>query len=100
MTMRKIGYSVLFFAGWVLTTSLDAHAQPKPNIVIFLSDDHGQEDAGCYGNTEVLTPVIDQLAREGMVFTRAYTPVSVCAPSDRKSTRLNSSHVKISYAVF
>ena len=79
--MRKIGYSVLFFAVWVLTTSLDTYAQPQPNIVVFLSDDHGQEDAGCYGNTEVLTPVIDQLAREGMVFTRAYTPVSVCAPS-------------------
>lgn len=64
-----------------LAVSWGAKAQQKPNIVVFLSDDHGQEDTGCYGNTMVMTPVIDQLAREGMVFTRAYTPVSVCAPS-------------------
>ncbi len=56
-------------------------AQQRPDIVLFLSDDHGQEDAGCYGNPDVKTPVLDQLAREGMRFTRAYTPVSVCAPS-------------------
>jgi len=79
--IRRISYSVLFFAVWAFTVSLDTYAQPKPNIVVLLSDDHGQEDAGCYGNTEVITPAIDQLAREGMVFTRAYTPVSVCAPS-------------------
>lgn len=79
--MRKTCYPVALFLVFVLTISLHTYAQHKPNIVVFLSDDHGQEDAGCYGNTEVLTPVIDQLAREGMVFTRAYTPVSVCAPS-------------------
>ena len=79
--MRKICYPVLFLAMLALTASLDTYAQRQPNIVVFLSDDHGQEDAGCYGNTEVITPAIDQLAREGMVFTRAYTPVSVCAPS-------------------
>jgi len=39
------------------------------------------EDAGCYGNPDVKTPVLDRLAEEGMRFTRAYTPVSVCAPS-------------------
>lgn len=53
----------------------------RPNIIIFLSDDHGVEDAGCYGNQDLKTPVIDRLAEEGMRFTRAYTPVSVCAPS-------------------
>lgn len=53
----------------------------QPNIVIFLSDDHGQEDAGCYGNSDLKTPVLDQMAAEGLKFTRAYTPVPVCAPS-------------------
>jgi len=53
----------------------------KPNIIIYLSDDHGAEDAGCYGNPDLYTPVIDQMAREGMLFTNAFTPVSVCAPS-------------------
>lgn len=53
----------------------------KPNIVIFLSDDHGAEDAGWSGNPDLNTPVLDQLAREGMIFNRAYAPSSVCAPS-------------------
>lgn len=53
----------------------------KPNIILYLSDDHGAEDAGCFGNTDLNTPVLDQWAAEGMSFTRAYTPASVCAPS-------------------
>src|SRR5690606_36644840 len=43
--------------------------------------DHGAEDAGCFGNTDLNTPVLDQWAAEGMSFTRAYTTASVCAPS-------------------
>ncbi|WP_262247373.1 sulfatase family protein [Parapedobacter soli] len=81
MIVPKGCHIVGVLLGLLLAFPLGAHAQQKPNIVIFLSDDHGQEDAGCYGNEVVPTPVIDQLAREGMVFTRAYTPVSVCAPS-------------------
>ena len=60
---------------------LSGQNQGSPNIIIFLSDDHGAEDAGCYGNPDLQTPVIDQMAREGMIFRRAYAPVSVCAPS-------------------
>src|SRR5690606_16004185 len=81
MTMRQICYPVIFCFVMALAVSWGAKAQQKPNIVVFLSDDHGQDDAGCHGHPMVMTPVIDQLAREGMVFTRAYTPVSVCAPS-------------------
>ena len=58
-----------------------AKQQERPNIIIFLSDDHGAEDAACYGSPDLATPVIDQLAREGMMFTRAFTPVPVCSPS-------------------
>jgi N-sulfoglucosamine sulfohydrolase len=53
----------------------------KPNIIIFLSDDHGADDMGCTGNKDVSTPVIDQLASEGMLFTHAFAPASVCVPS-------------------
>lgn len=81
MIVPKIYHIIGALLGLMLALSSGVQAQDKPNIVIFLSDDHGQEDAGCYGNDVVKTPVIDQLARDGMMFNRAYTPVSVCAPS-------------------
>ena len=43
----------------------------KPNIILFISDDHGWEDSGCYGNNAVRTPNIDHLATEGMRFTHS-----------------------------
>ncbi len=79
--MKAGRYKLLVLLGLALVPFVSVNAQRKPDIVIFLSDDHGQEDAGCYGNRDVKTPVIDQLAADGMVFTRAYTPVPVCAPS-------------------
>ena len=53
----------------------------RPNIVILLSDDHGAADTGFSGNLDVSTPVLDMLAGEGMVFTRAFAAASVCTPS-------------------
>lgn len=38
----------------------------KPNIVVYLSDDHGWEYLGCYGNTHIQTPHLDRLAGEGL----------------------------------
>lgn len=56
-------------------------AQQRPNIIVILSDDGGYEDFGCFGGTDVHTPHIDELAKSGVRFTRAYTTASVCAPS-------------------
>lgn len=59
-----------------------AAARPeRPNIVLFLCDDHGWNLAGCYGNPVVRTPNLDALAREGMRFTRAFTASPTCSPS-------------------
>ena len=44
--------------------------ESKPNVVIIFIDDQGYYDLGCYGATEVKTPRIDQLANEGIRFTR------------------------------
>ncbi len=56
-------------------------ASTRPNIVVFLIDDLGWGDLGCYGNTFHETSQIDQLAREGMKFTNAYAAAPVCSPS-------------------
>lgn len=53
----------------------------KPNIVIFLADDLGYGDLGCYGNTSVSTPNIDGLARKGVKMTQHLASASVCTPS-------------------
>lgn len=53
----------------------------KPNIIVYLSDDHGREFLGCYGNPDIKTPHLDRIAEEGMRFTNAFTPTPTCAPS-------------------
>lgn len=55
--------------------------QKLPNIVLFLVDDLGWGDFGCYGNTFHETPNIDKLARDGLKFNRAYAGAPVCSPS-------------------
>lgn len=67
-----------------LATSLVAlDAAERPNIVIILADDYGYGSAGCYGANPdlVRTPNIDRLAKEGRLFTDAYTTSSVCSPT-------------------
>ncbi len=55
----------------------------KPNIVVFLADDFGYASTGAYGadSKYVRTPHIDRLAKEGIRFTDANTPGSVCSPT-------------------
>jgi len=53
----------------------------NPNIVFILADDLGYGDLSCQGANLVNTPNIDRLAREGMRFTDAHSPSSVCTPS-------------------
>jgi arylsulfatase A-like enzyme len=53
-----------------------------PNILLILADDLGYGDVACYNpESKVPTPRIDQLAREGLLFTDAHSPSTVCTPS-------------------
>ena len=52
-----------------------------PNVVLINADDLGYGDLGCYGAVKVKTAHIDQLAREGRVFTDAHCASAVCSPS-------------------
>ncbi len=67
---------------WLLVLlAARSEAAEKPNFVFFLSDDHSKADYGCYGFPVDLTPTVDRLAREGLVFDRMFTAQAVCAPS-------------------
>ena len=52
-----------------------------PNFVIFLTDDLGWGDLGCYGHPRIQTPHLDAFAKEGLRLTQCYAACSVCSPS-------------------
>ncbi|MEQ6122482.1 arylsulfatase [Reichenbachiella sp. MALMAid0571] len=58
-----------------------SNSNRPPNVIVIFADDLGYGDVGCYGATKVSTPNIDQLAREGMMFTDAHSASAVCTPS-------------------
>ena len=71
-----------------------------PNVVLFLIDDLGYTDVGCYGSDFYETPNVDRLAREGMRFTEAYAACCVCSPT-RVSvlTGKNPARLHITHAI-
>lgn len=65
---------------WILNIFIAA-AQQRPNIVLILSDDHAYQTIGAYGSTMMPTPGIDRIAKEGVLFKKAYVTNSICGPS-------------------
>ena len=53
----------------------------KPNIVLFLIDDYGYADISYEGNTQIQTPGIDRIAKNGVRFTNFYQSGAACAPT-------------------
>lgn len=58
-----------------------ATAADQPNIIWIMADDLGYGELGCYGQEVILTPRIDEMARQGLRFTQFYAGATVCAPS-------------------
>lgn len=56
-------------------------ADKRPNIIFLISDDQCTYSLGCYGNTDVKTPNIDQLAADGMIFDNHYDTTAICMAS-------------------
>ena len=51
------------------------------NFILIMADDLGYGDLSCYGSTIIQTPHIDQLAKEGMLFTNYHSNGTVCSPT-------------------
>ncbi|MCA9065405.1 MAG: sulfatase [Planctomycetaceae bacterium] len=80
MTERRTNPLSVVFAAILTLSSCgfagETETAERPNLVFILADDMGWADLGCYGHRFHETPVIDQLARDGMRFTDFYaTPV-------------------------
>ena len=75
-------YRNFFLAAFLLTvlTSSSVLADPPPNVVVILTDDQGWGDLSVHGNTNLSTPNIDSLARDGALFERFYV-CPVCSPT-------------------
>ena len=71
-----------FAAVALLTKGHDAIAQELPNIIIIYADDVGYGDLSCYNkNSAYKTPRLDKMARQGVMFTDAHSPSTICSPS-------------------
>lgn len=53
----------------------------RPNVIVILTDDQGSIDTNTYGATDLYTPNMDRLAKEGVRFTQFYAAAPVCSPS-------------------
>lgn len=71
----------LLFLLLFLPFKANAAEPDQPNIVVFLADDMGWGDAGCYGSKLIKSPNIDKLASQGVRFTQCYAACGVCSPS-------------------
>ena len=77
--MRAFLY--LMVLAFALLSIAKGEPQQRPNILLAIADDWSFGHAGAYGCDWVETPNFDRLAREGLLFKRAYTPNAKCAPS-------------------
>ncbi len=74
---------ILLTLALALGFSLPAWAEStrKPNVILIMADDLGYQDLGCYGHPSIKTPVLDQLAKEGIRLTNFHSGATVCTPS-------------------
>ncbi len=71
----------IYLTLFLLNCPADAATENRPNIVVFLVDDLGWTDVGCFGSPLHQTPHIDSLAKDGMLFDHAYAAACSCSPT-------------------
>ena len=71
----------LFWAFLIIFIAFPNIRAQKPNFLIVIADDLNKDSLPCYGNKDAITPNIDRLAKEGMVFENAFTTTAMCAPT-------------------
>lgn len=74
----------LSFTVTVLTAAVAAAQEStsaRPNLILFLADDLGYGDLGCFGHPIIQTPNLDAFAKQGVRLTQCYSASAVCSPS-------------------
>lgn len=80
MLVRHIAVFLVLAAGHAFPITI-VHAEERPNIVLYISDDLGRWDTSIHGSPDVETPTLDRLAAEGMTFEHAYVASPSCCPN-------------------
>jgi len=83
-------YLLMRLLSLLLLVSVSSLAQQRPNIIYIMSDDHDADAISAYNKKFISTPGIDRLAKEGMLFTRAFVGNSICGPA--RATLLTGQH--------
>jgi len=78
---RRLVLLLLPALGCVAACGADPGPARPPNIVLVIGDDHGWPDSGFMGSRVARTPHLDELAREGVVFTHGFSTSSSCRPA-------------------
>ncbi len=80
--MTRISIAAILCWALISCADQEPEAPPLPNILFILADDLGYGDVACYNEeSRIPTPNLDQLAKEGMRFTDAQSPSTVCTPT-------------------
>lgn len=81
MTFRHLPFRSLLILLLAAGLAIPTGDAKTPNIVLIVSDDHGTDALGCYGNPVIKTPALDSLAADGTLFTDANCTTASCSPS-------------------
>ncbi|CAN5183188.1 sulfatase [soil metagenome] len=79
--MKNILWLLLFSCIDTFAQFVPPVREQKPNILIIISDDHAYQAISAYGGKLTQTPNIDRIAKEGVLFKKAYVTNSICGPS-------------------
>lgn len=79
-TMTKIVASMLIVSGSISAQETKLATRP-PNVLLLMADDMTYRDLGCYGNPDVETPHLDELAAQGLRFRNCFNSSAMCAPT-------------------
>jgi arylsulfatase len=92
-----IALSLLYLLG--VASGAETASNSKPNIILILADDLGYSDLGCYGS-EIETPRLDNLAKNGLRFTQMYNAARCCPSRASLLTGLYQHQAGVGFMVY
>jgi arylsulfatase A-like enzyme len=78
---RYLIITIFLGSMFLISGSMPADRTLRPNLIFLLTDDHRHDALGAMGNQQILTPNLDQLAAEGVLFHNAYVTTPICCIS-------------------
>ena len=72
---------IIFLSCKSKTENASLKAERPPNIILIFTDDQGYQDIGVFGSPNILTPNVDQMAKDGIKLTNYYSAQPICSAS-------------------